>query len=45
MRMRPTAIGIEVFPHASDSRNGARPGKSLPATSPAPIARKIQRVR
>jgi hypothetical protein len=45
MRIRPTAMGIEVVPTFMLFSAVVNPGARNPSATPSPIARKIQRVR
>jgi hypothetical protein len=45
MRMRPTAIGIDVVPTVMRSSALVTPGATNPSAMPSAIAAKIQRVR
>ena len=45
MRMRPTAMGIEVVPTLKDVMKSVVEGAKYPRATPKPIARNIQSVR
>jgi hypothetical protein len=45
IRMRPTAMGMDVVPTLNSSSKGTMPGNTYPAATPTPMARKIQTVR